>query len=99
MVDAGVDHGEILTMGRPVEVWHEFREGTKTEQQETLREYANAHQSFQKVRSDWPALTTALTLIADGSLALSAEYVFHDEWRQVYLHENALSYAGFQVKE
>ena len=71
------------------------------EKAECLREYADAHQSMQKVRSDWPALTTALELIANGRLALGTEKKHFDEWRTVYIKENdewkPLPYDGFQV--
>ena len=97
MVDEGEDHGEILTQGPSVGVWGEFGHGTKAEKEECLREYADAHQSFQKVRSDWPALTTALKLIAEGRLALGNLKFFHNEWRRVFVDGEPMGYEGFQV--
>ncbi len=91
MVDALVDHGEILVQGPELQVWSEFLFGENPEKAESLREYADAHQSFQKVRSDWPALTKALELIAEGKLALGEEKVFHTEWRTVYLETQSLN--------
>jgi folate-dependent phosphoribosylglycinamide formyltransferase PurN len=97
MVDDKVDHGEILTQGPEVEVWYEILAGTQAEKDEAIREYADAHQSLQKVRSDWPALTMALKLISAGRIALGTEKVHHNEWRQVYLDEKPLPYEGFQL--
>ncbi|TKJ17227.1 hypothetical protein CEE44_01695 [Candidatus Woesearchaeota archaeon B3_Woes] len=96
MVDKGVDHGEILTQGPEVEVWHEFLQGTDAEREECLREYADAHQSMQKVRSDWPALTGALEMIANGRIALGTENIHHNEWRGVYVDDKVMPYEGFQ---
>ena len=64
LVDVGTDNGEILTMGAELEVWSEYLNGTYEEKAECLSEYADAHQSMQKVRSDWPSMTKALELIA-----------------------------------
>ena len=97
MVDKGEDHGEILTIGHGVEVWKEYVKGTDAEKEECLREYADAHQSFQKVRSDWPALTTALRLSADGLIALGTETIWYDEWRAVYVDGKEMPYSGFQI--
>lgn len=98
MVDNGEDHGEILTQGPNVNVWHEYINGTQAEKDECLREYANAHQSFQKVRSDWSTLTTALKMIAEGRIALGTEKKHHGVWRTVYIDEKPMPYEGFQVK-
>lgn len=96
-VDEQVDHGEILVQGPELAVWHEFLQGTNEEKEEALREYADAHQSMQKVRSDWPALTTALKMISEGRIAIGTEKVHHGEWRQVYVDGNPFSYEGFQL--
>ena len=97
IVDRREDHGEILIQGPKVDVWMEFLDGTEDEKQESLREYTDAHQSFQKVRSDWPALTTALELIAKGRLALGTEKVHFREWRQVYVDGEPLGFRSYQV--
>ncbi len=97
MVDGGIDHGEILTQGPELRVWEEFLEGTGPEREECFREYADGHQSMQKVRSDWPALTNALEMIAQGRIALGTEKSVLSEWRRVYLDDKKLDYCGFQV--
>ena len=97
IVDAGEDHGEMLTIGPSVNVWPEYVNGTPAEREECLREYADAHQSFQKVRSDWPALTTALRLIAEGRLALGTEKTWFNEWRAVYVDGKKMPYQGFEA--
>jgi folate-dependent phosphoribosylglycinamide formyltransferase PurN len=99
MVDDGEDHGEILTQGPELKVWPEFLRGTDAEREECLREYADAHQSFQKVRSDWPALTSALKMISEGRIALGTEKTHFDEWRAVYVDGKPVGYEGFQVVE
>ncbi len=98
MVDEGIDHGEILTQGPELRVWEEFLEGTGPEREECFREYADAHQSFQKVRSDWPALTSALEMIAQGRIALGTEKNVLSEWRRVYVDGKMMDYKGFQVE-
>lgn len=97
LVDSEIDHGEMITKGAGVKVWHEFIDGTLAERAECLREYADAHQSFQKVRSDWPALTTALKLISEGKVALGTTLTHHNEWRTVYVDEKPMPYGGFGV--
>ncbi len=97
MVDEGEDHGEILTQGPELEVWHEFLEGTDAERQECIDEYADGFQSFLKVRSDWSALTNALEKIANGRIALGTENIHHNEWRGVYIDDKLMLYEGFQV--
>jgi folate-dependent phosphoribosylglycinamide formyltransferase PurN len=90
IVDKGTDHGEILTQGPSLEVSKDFHKML-------LRNYADKHQSKQKEISDWPALTTALELIANGRLALGTEKRYFNEWRRVYVDEKPLSYNGYQV--
>ena len=99
MVDKLVDHGEILVQGPEVRVWEEYLKGSFAEKAECLREYADAHQNFQKVRSDWPALTTALKLISEGKLALGKDNAFFNEWRMVYLAGEHLEYKGHSIKK
>jgi len=99
MVNNGIDHGEILTQGPAIVTWQEYLAGTNTEKAECLREYADAHQSFQKVRSDWPALTTALKLIAEGKLALGKAPEHHGEWKNIFLDDQKLPYAGFVIRK
>ncbi len=97
MVDSGMDHGEIITMGPEVRTWEEYTNGTKAEKEECLREYADGHQSLQKIRSDHPALTTAVDLIAQNKLALGKEKTFHNEWRTVYFGGRPLDYKGLEL--
>ncbi len=99
MVDGGVDHGEILVQGPEVELWKEFYWGVAAERAECLKKYADAHQSFQKVRSDWPALTTALGYIANGRIALGTEKVHHNEWRQVFVDDKPMPYEGLKLNK
>jgi len=99
IVDQGIDHGEILTTGPDVKVWAEYLKGIPAEQAECLEEYADAHQSLQKVRSDWPALTTALKMISEGRIALGTEKVHNNEWRSVFFDGREMPYQGFKVKE
>lgn len=98
IIDLGTDHGEILVQGPELEVWPEFVHGTDAEKNECLEEYELAHQNMQKVRSDWPALTTALKLISQGKIALSKDKVFFNEWRRAYVDEKPLGYGGYQIR-
>lgn len=93
MVDEGIDHGEILTTGASVENnYHHLKE-----QGANLRKYADEHQENQKVVSDWPTLTTALELIAEGRIKLGVAKVLHGEWRRVYVDDKEMGYGGYQV--
>ena len=98
LVDSKVDHGEILTQGPSVISWQEFTCGSDTARKECLRESADAHQTLQKINSDWPALTTALKLIAEGRLGLGNTKDHYNEWRTVYLDGKPLDYEGFQIQ-
>jgi folate-dependent phosphoribosylglycinamide formyltransferase PurN len=96
MVDDGVDHGEILTQGASLRVPYEILVPGQE------KEFAGKHQGIQKEVSDWPALTTALKLIAEGRLALGTQKNHFDEWRTVYLKDEKgqwkpLPYEGMQV--
>jgi len=97
MVDNGEDHGEILVQGPIVEVTSDFTWLGEKKQNEKLNEYAEAHQNIQKQESDWPALTTALKMIAEGRIALGTEKVYFNEQRIVYVDGKALPYEGFQI--
>jgi folate-dependent phosphoribosylglycinamide formyltransferase PurN len=100
MVDSGVDHGEILLEGPDVQVWDEYDWSNDTEKREFEREYSGAHQSLQKARSDWPALTMALKLISEGRLALGSRDtgsiggMYFREWRYVCLDGEEQPYNG-----
>jgi folate-dependent phosphoribosylglycinamide formyltransferase PurN len=98
IVDDKVDHGEILVQGPKLDVWKEYIEGTDTEKEECLRKYADAHQAMQKVRSDWPALTTALKMISEGKIVLGTERELNNEWRTVYINGKKLPYTGFRIE-
>ena len=97
MVDDQVDHGEVLVQGPRLRVWGEFLKGSEAEKGECIREYADAHQSMQKVRSDWRALTTALKMISEGRIAIGTEKVHHGEWRRVYVDGKAMREGGYQL--
>ena len=97
MVDEGEDHGEILVQGPELAVWHEFIHGTPQERAEALREYADSHQSLQKVRSDWPALTTTLKLISEGRISLGTKKEVNGEWRRVHIDGEPMGYEGYQL--
>jgi len=99
MVDEQEDHGEILVQGPELEMWSEFLNVNSTERRECLREYANIHQSIQKVRSDWPALTTTLKMISEGRIALGTEKFYHNEWRRVYIDGEPQPYSGLKIKK
>ncbi len=98
IVDDGEDHGEIITSGPLVKVEYHFRDPL------LLREYVNGndvsdgHQERQKKESDWPALTTALSLIAEGRIALGNEKSFFQEWRRVYVDGKPMPYGGYMVR-
>jgi len=96
MVDEGEDHGEILVQGPDVWVSKEFL--NSSDKENLLPDYAKKHQSIQKEQSDWPALTTALELIANGRLALGVEKAYHNEWRRVYVDGKPLHYEGYQMR-
>jgi len=96
LVDEGTDHGEIITMGNSVSIDSKFSEMP-------IEEYAKEHQDKQKRESDWPALTTALELIADGRVALGEKRNHFNEWRTVYIKNhigifNPMPYGGLEVE-
>lgn len=101
MVDAGTDHGEILTQGKIIPVDKNYLDMDDVQKAIALREYVDGeknkkgHQEIQKESSDWPALTLALELIANGRLALGTQKTHFNEWRTVYLDGKALLYNGF----
>lgn len=97
-VDGGEDNGEIITQGPIVKVWKEYFDGTNDEKKECLRKYVDGHQSLQKVRSDWPSLTTSLKMIANGRISIGETKDHFNKWRTVYLDGKALSYSGYQIK-
>jgi folate-dependent phosphoribosylglycinamide formyltransferase PurN len=99
LVDKGEDHGEILTMGPYVHVWNEIRFGTEAERNETIREYADAHQTLQKVRSDWPALVGALKMISDNRIGIGIEKHFDNEWRQIFIDNKPMNYGGYDFNK
>ena len=99
IVDEGVDHGEILVQGPGVDVDKEIANlypfiGID----EKVRAYAGLHQDRQKEESDWPALTTALEMIAQGRFALSKEKDIWGEWRTVFLDGKPLPYEGLLME-
>lgn len=98
IVDGREDHGEIITNGPEVRVWYEFLRGKDAEREECLGDLAKAHQGFQKVRSDWPALTTALKMISEARVGLGTEPAHYNEWRNVYVDGKAMPYGGFEAK-
>ncbi|MBR9704518.1 hypothetical protein GOV12_03845 [Candidatus Pacearchaeota archaeon] len=98
MVDSLEDHGEILTQGPNLLVWNEFLYGTVSQREEWFREYADVHQTLQKVRSDFPALTTALKMISQGEIALGSKKRYYDEWRRVYVNGEPMPYSGLKVR-
>lgn len=97
MVDEKTDHGEILVQGPRLNVWPEYLSGSTAESESCLEDYAKAHQSFQKVRSDWPALTKALKLISEGKIGLGSEKVHFNEWRKVFIDNKPMPYAGKDI--
>ena len=99
LVDGGVDHGEIITQGPELMVEGEFLILSHEEKERQIGYYAKTHQDRQKEVSDWPALTTALKMIAEGRVALSTERFFSNEWRRVYVDGLSVPYSGFEVKE
>lgn len=98
IVDQKTDHGEILTQGPLLAVSDNFLELSPEEKERQLRDYAVKHQLKQKEISDWPALTTALEMIANGRIALGTEKVYFNEWRRVYVDNKPLPYEGYQVE-
>ncbi|HIH39085.1 hypothetical protein J4460_08270 [Candidatus Woesearchaeota archaeon] len=111
IVDGKADHGEILTQGPELLVDDEglrifsqtcsssFMHGPVTEAiSEEQRAYADGHQSRQKEASDWPALTTALRMIANGRIALGLNKELFGEWRYVFVDGKRMPYTGFEVK-
>jgi folate-dependent phosphoribosylglycinamide formyltransferase PurN len=97
MVDSEIDHGEILVQGPTIDVWMEFLTSTEKEKNECLRIYADAHQVIQKVKSDWPALTTTLKLISEGRIALGTGKENHNEWRATYIDGKKMPYSGLEL--
>ena len=105
MVDDGEDDGEILTQGAYVAVDDGFLRLSDEEKERQLREYVDGtddskgHQDRQKEESDWPALTTALRLIAEGRIALGTEKRHFNKWRTVYVDGKEMPYKGYQVEK
>lgn len=103
MVDELEDHGEILVQGPEVEVYHGFLDLPQERRDRRLRRYVDGrdalegHQGRQKRISDWPALTTALRLIAEGRVALGTEKVHDREWRRVYIDGKPQGLEGYQL--
>ncbi|MBU1201336.1 MAG: hypothetical protein KJ583_00640 [Nanoarchaeota archaeon] len=93
IVDEKTDHGEILVQGPSLENYRFLHKPM------TLEQYSLEHQQAQKEVSDWPALTTALDMIADSRLALGKNKYFFNEWRRVYLDGKPLGYQGYQLLE
>lgn len=104
MVDGGIDHGEILTQGPSLLVLESFLSLSPKEQERQLEKYVDGtkrkkgHQERLKEVSDWPALTSALEMIANGRIDLGTEKKYLNEWRKVYVDGNPMDYMGFQVK-
>ena len=97
------DHGEIITMGNSVSIDSKFAELPEEEKRIQLKSYAKRHQEEQKRESDWPALTTALELIADGRVALGETRNHFNEWRTVYIKNHRgifepMPYGGLEVE-
>jgi folate-dependent phosphoribosylglycinamide formyltransferase PurN len=98
IVDYGIDHGEILTMGPKVRTNFKRSRLTLPGQDKWEREQADAHQEKQKEKSDWPSLTTALELIAEGQFGLGTEKTWFNEWRAVYVGSAKMPYQGFEIE-
>lgn len=99
IVDEGIDHGEILTIGPEVRTNFKRSGLTIPSKAKWEREQADAHQEKQKKRSDWPSLTTSLRLIAEGKLGLGAKKEWFNEWRAVYVGTAKMPYQGFEVEK
>ncbi len=107
IVDEGVDHGEILTQGPQIYPDYSHWILNELENPNRFRDYIEGietstykiegFQSQQKRISDWPALTEALQLIAQGRLAIGSKKHHYQEWRRVYLDDKPLGYSGYQV--
>ena len=98
IVDEGIDHGEILTIGPKVRTNFKRSGLTLPGQDKWEREQAEAHQEKQKERSDWPSLTTSLRLIAEGQLGLGTKKEWFNEWRAVYVGTAKMPYHGFEIE-
>lgn len=103
MVDGRIDHGEILTQGPSLAVSESFLMLSPKQQERRLKNYVDGtkrkkgHQERLKEVSDWPALTSALEMIANGRISLGTEKKYLKEWRKVYVDGNMMNYQGFQV--
>jgi len=98
IVDSQEDHGEILVHGPELEVDREIVDSYSfAGLEDKLRAYCRDHQNRQKGVSDWPALTTALQLIAQGRMALGTENQYYGEWRAVYVDGKMMPYEGFKA--
>lgn len=98
MVDEREDHGEIITQGPKVRADFDIDSLPVMGRGDMLRFHADAHQDRQKEISDWPALTTALKMIAEGRVALGDEKTHFNEWRNVYVDKRKQGYGGYEVK-
>jgi len=98
IVDEGIDHGEILTMGSKVKAKFDTKGLTIPSKAKWERKQADLHQEKQKERSDWPALTGALELIAECQIGLGSKKEWFNEWRAVYVGSVKMPYEGFEVK-
>ncbi len=104
IVDKGVDHGEILTQGPILKISQNIWHMPKDNGSYMVRRYVDGiegqkgYQDMQKEASDWPALTTALKLIAEGRISLGSEESFFNEWRKVIVDGKAMPYNGLQLK-
>lgn len=110
LVDGKTDQGEILVRGPDLSLKiepnnagdldknNDASENNKYKTiEKRLRACANAQQEQLKAISDWPALTLALKMIAEGRFALSKEKYYFNQWRIVYLDHNPLPYGGYKI--
>ncbi len=85
LVDAATDAGAVLVSGP----WVDYSGRSPITQAD-----ADAHQSKQKEKSDWPALRFALRSIAHGKFALHQKK-FHEDGNPVVVYEESeLPYEG-----
>jgi len=85
IADGGEDSGEILTQGPIVGTPDRFLEGDEDERLALIEKSIDSYQGLIKEKSDWPALTRALTLIADGRLAIGQNRIDVGTRRTIYL--------------
>ena len=92
LVDGKMDHGEILTQGPEVAI-----DTSQFSASSSFEDYVRKHQQRQKEQSDWPALVTAFSFLAQGRLAVGKENLHFNEWRRVYLDGEHLPYSGYVI--